>query len=45
LWGLPPNTRRARFYKLTPDGRKQLNAEKERYRQITGAIARVMGTA
>ncbi|MDR3719916.1 MAG: PadR family transcriptional regulator [Bryobacteraceae bacterium] len=44
-WGLSANNRRARIYKLTPDGRKQLNAEKERYRQITGAIARVMGTA
>ena len=44
-WGLSANNRRARFYKLTPDGRKQLNTEKERYRQITGAIARVMGTA
>jgi PadR family transcriptional regulator PadR len=44
-WGLSSNNRRARFYKLTFDGRKQLNAEKERYRQLTGAIARVMGTA
>jgi transcriptional regulator len=43
-WGVSANNRRARFYKLTPEGRKQLNAEKERYRQITGAIARVMGT-
>jgi PadR family transcriptional regulator PadR len=43
-WGLSSNNRRARFYKLTPEGRKQLNAEKERYRQLTGAIARVMGT-
>jgi PadR family transcriptional regulator len=44
-WGLSSNNRRARFYKLTADGRKQLNAEKERYRQLIGAIARVMGTA
>jgi PadR family transcriptional regulator PadR len=44
-WGITANNRRARFYKLTPDGRKQLTAEKERYRQITGAIARVMGPA
>jgi PadR family transcriptional regulator, regulatory protein PadR len=44
-WGLSSNNRRARFHKLTSDGRKQLNAEKERYRQLTGAIARVMGTA
>jgi PadR family transcriptional regulator PadR len=44
-WGLSANNRRARFYKLTPDGRKQLNGETERYRQVIGAIARVMGTA
>ena len=41
---MSPNNRRARFYKLTAEGRKQLNAEKERYRQQTYAIARVMGT-
>jgi PadR family transcriptional regulator PadR len=35
--------RRTRFYKLTPEGRKQLSVEKERYRQQTHAIARVMG--
>jgi PadR family transcriptional regulator, regulatory protein PadR len=44
-WGLSANNRRARFYRLTPEGRKQLNSEQERYRQLTGAIARVMGTA
>ena len=43
-WGQSANNRRARFYKLTPEGRRQLNTEKERYRQFTGAIARVMGT-
>jgi transcriptional regulator len=44
-WGLSANNRRARFYKLTPEGRKQLSGETERYRQVIGAIARVMGTA
>ncbi|MGA7410961.1 MAG: PadR family transcriptional regulator [Bryobacteraceae bacterium] len=44
-WGLSANNRRARFYKLTTEGRKQLNTETDRYRQLTGAIARVMGTA
>ena len=44
-WGMSANNRRARFYKLTPAGRKQLTAETERYRQMTGAIARVMGLA
>ena len=44
-WGLSANNRRARFYKLTPSGRKTLAAETARYRQMTGAIARVMGMA
>jgi PadR family transcriptional regulator PadR len=41
-WGQSANNRRARFYQLTPDGRKQLNVETSRYRQLTGAIARIM---
>jgi transcriptional regulator len=44
-WNVTANNRRARFYKLTPEGRKQLRAETERYQQVIGAIARVMGTA
>jgi DNA-binding PadR family transcriptional regulator len=44
-WGVSANNRRARFYKLTPDGRKQLASETARYRQMTAAIARVMGLA
>jgi DNA-binding MarR family transcriptional regulator len=39
----PANNRRARFYKLTPDGRKHLAEESARYRQVTGAVARIMG--
>jgi transcriptional regulator len=44
-WGMSANNRRARFYKLTPDGRKKLASETSRYREMTGAIARVMGLA
>jgi transcriptional regulator len=44
-WGLSANNRRARFYKLTPDGRKQLAEESARYKRVTGAVARVMGFA
>ena len=44
-WGMSANNRRARFYKLTPEGRKRLAAETERYKQMTGAIARVLGIA
>src|SRR5258706_6259326 len=44
-WGVSSHNRRARFYDLTADGRKKLAAETERYREMTGAIARVMGFA
>ena len=44
-WGLSANNRRARFYKLTPAGRKKLSAETERYKEMAGAIARVLGIA
>jgi transcriptional regulator len=42
-WGLTPNYRRARIYRLTPSGRKQLAYETQRYKQLTLAVARVMG--
>jgi PadR family transcriptional regulator, regulatory protein PadR len=42
-WGLTPNNRKARIYRITPDGRKQLATETQRYRRLTLAIARVMG--
>jgi PadR family transcriptional regulator PadR len=44
-WGVSSHNRRARFYELTADGRKKLASETERYREMTGAIARVMGLA
>jgi PadR family transcriptional regulator, regulatory protein PadR len=44
-WGLSANNRRARFYNLTPDGRHYLARESARYRQVTGAVARIMGFA
>ena len=42
-WGVTSSKRRARIYRLTPEGRKQLTHETKRYRQLTLAIARVMG--
>jgi transcriptional regulator len=44
-WGLSAHNRRARFYKLTASGRKKLARETSRYREMSGAIARVMGIA
>ncbi len=44
-WGQSASNRRARFYKLTPEGRKKLVSETRNYQQVIRAIARVMGTA
>jgi transcriptional regulator len=41
-WGVSENNRRARFYRLTALGRKQLNAERENWRKITSAVALVL---
>ncbi len=41
-WGASENNRRARFYRLTAAGRKQLQAEQENWRNITAAIAMVL---
>ena len=42
-WGVSENNRKAKFYKLTPAGRRQLVAETNRWRQMVEAIGRVMG--
>lgn len=41
-WGTSENNRRARFYRLTAAGRKQLGAETTRWEQLAEAIARVL---
>jgi transcriptional regulator len=44
-WGVSELGRRARFYKLTPAGRKQLALESENWERITAAIGRVLKMA
>jgi PadR family transcriptional regulator len=44
-WGASENNRRARYYKLTPAGRKQLASEIDQYRRVNAAIARIVGIA
>ncbi|HKF53666.1 MAG TPA: PadR family transcriptional regulator [Candidatus Acidoferrales bacterium] len=39
-WGASDNNRRARFYRLTRDGRKQLQAETRDWNQTSAIIAR-----
>jgi len=42
-WGVSENNRKAKFYRLTASGRKQLTLETSRWRQMARAIALVMG--
>ena len=44
-WGKTEENRRARYYKLTADGRKQLERELERYGRVAQAIARIVQPA
>jgi len=41
-WGASENNRRAKFYDLTADGRKRLNAESQRWARLSAAVAFVM---
>jgi PadR family transcriptional regulator len=41
-WGRTTEGRRARYYRLTRGGRKQLQAELERFERVTSAVARVV---
>lgn len=44
-WGQTETNRRARFYKLTPEGRKQLAQETRQFEQLVDAIRLVLKTA
>jgi len=44
-WGVSENNRRARFYRLTRDGRKQLEAETREFETLVRNIQLVMRTA
>jgi transcriptional regulator len=44
VWGVTAGNRRARYYRLTPAGRKQLMAEVEQYQRVNGAIHKILQT-
>lgn len=44
-WGISQSNQRAKFYRLTPEGRKQLLREESRWAQLVKAIGRVMNPA
>ena len=42
-WGVSENNRKAKFYRLTSKGRKELNAATGRWRRMTRAIGLILG--
>jgi transcriptional regulator len=43
--GISENNRRAKFYRLTPKGRRQLTCETRKWEKLAGAIARILRPA
>jgi PadR family transcriptional regulator PadR len=44
-WGVTAENRRARYYRLTPLGRKQLEVEVSQFERVVAAITRAIQTA
>jgi len=44
-WGSSENNRRAKFYRLTASGRKQLEAERETWERFSSAIDAILRNA
>jgi transcriptional regulator len=44
-WGVSENNRRAKYYRLTAAGKKQLLAETDHWGRMSAAIARILETA
>src|SRR5215475_5484153 len=45
FWGVSDHNRKARYYRLTPAGRKQLTAQTARWEQLVRAIGRLLKPA
>jgi transcriptional regulator len=45
FWGTSENNRRARYYRITPQGRQQLTTQTNRWDQIVRAVNRVLRPA
>ena len=43
-WGVSDNNRRAKYYRLTEAGRRQLRTERESWNRLAGAMAAALGT-
>ena len=45
FWGTSENNRKAKYYRLTPEGRKQLKEQSSRWAELVRGIGRVMNPA
>jgi transcriptional regulator len=43
FWGTSENNRKAKYYRITPAGRKKLVQERNRWEQLVQAVMRVLG--
>jgi len=44
-WGASENNRKAKYYRLTRSGQRQLEAETENWRRLATAVGRILQTA
>jgi PadR family transcriptional regulator PadR len=45
FWGTSDNNRKAKYYRLTPAGRRHLTRERSRWESLVRAVGRVLGPA
>ncbi len=45
FWGTSENNRKARYYRLTPEGKRQLAAQTSRWEQLVRAIGSILNPA
>jgi len=45
FWGTSENNRKAKYYRLTPEGKKQLAAQTSRWEEVVRAIGQIMNPA
>jgi transcriptional regulator len=41
-WGTSENNRRAKYYELTPSGKKQLEVETDSWKKLTAAVTQIL---
>lgn len=45
FWGTSENNRKAKYYRITPEGRKHLTQQRSRWEALVQAVTRVLGPA